>query len=310
MHLSRPIWILLLCFTSISSVAQQDSLLKKQIKNRTWLVAGANVAGYGGTMVGLYNAWYDDYPQSGFHSFNDWPEWKQVDKVGHLYSAYIESKVSMKMWKWTGIDRKKWIWLGGMSGAAYQTVIEVLDGFSEEWGWSWADFGANILGSSAAVAQELAWNEQRIQLKFSCHRITYNDPQLNKRSDQLFGKGFAERSLKDYNGQTYWASVNLRSFFKDSKLPPWLSIAVGYGAEGMFGGTQNIAKDKSGIITFNRPDIKRVRQWYLAPDIDLERIKTRSKALKFMFVALNALKFPMPALEYADGEFKVHGLCF
>ena len=66
------------------------------------------------------------------------PEWKQVDKVGHFYSAYIESRASMELWRWTGIDRKKRIWIGGMSGAFYQTVIEILDGFSAGWGWSWA----------------------------------------------------------------------------------------------------------------------------------------------------------------------------
>lgn len=72
---------------------------------------------YSTTMIGLYSAWYKDYPQSGFHSFNDWPEWKQVDKVGHFYSAYIESRASMELWRWTGIERKKRIWIGGMSGA-------------------------------------------------------------------------------------------------------------------------------------------------------------------------------------------------
>ncbi len=42
-------------------------------------------------MVGLYSAWYSNYPQTNFHFFNDNNEWKQVDKVGHAYSAYIES---------------------------------------------------------------------------------------------------------------------------------------------------------------------------------------------------------------------------
>ncbi|MBL7746359.1 MAG: DUF2279 domain-containing protein, partial [Chitinophagaceae bacterium] len=146
------------------------SLTPQQKKKRIWLVGGANVVGYGGTMVALSAAWYKDYPKSKLHSFNDMAEWKQVDKVGHLYSAYIESRASMELWRWTGIDRKKRIWIGGMSGAFYQTAIEVLDGYSAEWGWSWGDFGANILGSGVLVAQELAWNDQRIKLKFSFHR--------------------------------------------------------------------------------------------------------------------------------------------
>lgn len=279
-------------------------------KKRIWLVAGANVVGYSATMIALSSAWYSQYEQTKFHTFNDFPEWKQVDKVGHLYAAYIESRASMEMWRWTGIDRKKRIWIGGMSGAVYQTVIEVLDGFSAGWGWSWGDFSTNILGSGALVAQELAWDDQRIKLKFSFHNKSYTDPTLNLRSDVLFGKSTAERLLKDYNGQTYWASANLKSFFKNSNLPPWLSVAVGYGAEGLFGGTENIGKDDNGNIIFNRPDIKRYRQWYLAPDIDLSKIQTNKKGLKFLFTVLSAFKFPTPSLEFSDGKFKLHAIHF
>ncbi len=293
------------------SVEKWEPLLSPaQKKRRTWLIGGANVVGYGGTMIGLYHSWYKNYPQSKFHTFNDWREWKQVDKVGHLYSAYIESYGSMKMWQWTGMDRKKRIWIGGMSGAVYQTVIEVLDGFSTGWGWSWGDFSANMLGSGALVAQELAWDEQRIKLKFSFHKKNYNDPELNQRSDKLFGNSLAERMLKDYNGQTYWASANLKSFFKNSRLPDWLSVSVGYGAEGLFGGNENIGKDENGTIIFNRPDIKRYRQWFLAPDVDLTKIKTNKKGLKFLFTVLSAFKFPTPSLEYGNGRFRLHALHF
>lgn len=286
------------------------SLTPQQKKKRIWLVAGGNVVAYSTAMIGLSSAWYKDYPKTGFHSFNDWPEWKQVDKAGHFYSAYIESRASMELWRWTGIDRKKRIWIGGMSGAVYQTVIEVLDGYSAGWGWSWADFGANILGSGALVVQELAWNDQRIKFKFSFHTKTYSDPSLNERSDILFGESAAERLLKDYNGQTYWASANLKSFFPTSNLPPWLSLSVGYGAEGLFGGTQNIGKDGAGNIIFNRPDIKRFRQWYLAPDIDLTKIKTNKKGVKFLFTVLSAFKFPAPALEFSKGKLTAHAIYF
>ncbi|MBI3138006.1 MAG: DUF2279 domain-containing protein [Sphingobacteriales bacterium] len=295
---------------SYSNNPWRPVLTPEQKKQRSWLVAGANVVGYSTAMIGLYNAWYKNYPQSRFHTFNDWSEWKQVDKVGHFYSAYIESRGSMELWRWTGMDRKKRIWIGGMSGAFYQTVIEVLDGFSAEWGWSWADFTANMLGSGTLVAQELAWDEQRIQFKFSFHRKTYNDPGLNHRSDVLFGNTMAERLLKDYNGQTYWASVNLKPFFPGSKLPGWLSLSVGYGAEGLFGGTQNLAKDDNGNIIFNRPDIKRYRQWFLSPDIDLTKIKTNRKGLRFLFTVLSAFKFPAPSLEFSQGRLKVHALHF
>lgn len=287
-----------------------NHLTKKQINNRVKWIAGINVVGYSSAMVGLYQTWYKNYPQTNMHAFNDIGEWKQMDKIGHAYSAYAESKASMELWRWTGMERKKRIWIGGMSGAFYQTVIETLDGFSDEWGWSWGDFTANIIGSGMLISQELAWNEQRIQFKFSAYRKTYQDATLNQRSDKIFGKSLPERMLKDYNGQTYWLSANIRSFFPKSKLPHWLQLSLGTGVEGLFGANENIGTDKYNNIEFNRTDIKRYRQWYLAPDIDLTKIKTKKKGIKMVLQLLNIVKIPLPTLEYSNGNFHFHALYF
>ncbi|HQX73567.1 MAG TPA: hypothetical protein PK298_11725, partial [Chitinophagaceae bacterium] len=80
--------------------------------------------------------------------------------------------------------------------------------------------------------------------------------------------------------------------------------------EGLFGGTENIGKDDNGNIIFNRPDIKRYRQWYLSPDIDLTKIKTNKKGIKFIFTVLSAFKFPAPSLEFSNGKFRVNALHF
>lgn len=283
---------------------------RQTIQQRIRLITIANIAGYSAVMAGLYSAWYKDYPRSAFHTFNDAKEWLQVDKAGHLYSSYIASRGSMELWRWTGIERKKRIWLGGMSGAAYLTIIETLDGFSQKWGWSWSDFTTNVLGSGLLIAQELSWNDQRIKLKFSFHHKTYTDPMLNARSDALFGQGFGTRMLKDYNGQTYWASINLKPFFRNADFPDWLSLSLGYGAEGMFGGRENFAKDETGAILFDRRDILRYRQWYLSPDIDLSKIKTHKKAVKLVLNFLSAFKFPAPSLEFSRGKLKAHAIHF
>lgn len=279
-------------------------------KKKVAAVAITNVAGYSGAMIGLYSAWYKDYPQSKMHSFNDLDEWMQIDKIGHAYSAYAESKASMELWRWSGISRKKQIWLGGLSGAVYQTVIETLDGFSKEWGWSWADFSANIIGSGMFISQELAWNEQRIQFKWSFHRKSYSDPSLNKRTDELFGSSGPARMLKDYNGQTYWLSTSPASWFPHSRFPKWLQLSVGTGADGMFGGTENIGKNPDGSINFSRTDIKRYRQWYLAPDIDLTKIPTRKKGIRTALSIVNIIKFPMPGFELSRGKLTWRWLIF
>jgi uncharacterized protein YfiM (DUF2279 family) len=279
-------------------------------KKRVKLVAAGNIIGYSAAMAGLYSAWYSNYPQTNFHFFNDNHEWLQVDKVGHAFSAYAESYGSMEMWRWTGMSRKKRILLGGLSGAAYQTVIEVLDGFSAGWGWSWGDFAANVAGSGFLVGQELAWDEQRIRFKFSFHKKDYGSTQLNERANDLYGKNISQRFLKDYNGQTYWLSANLKSFIPESNVPRWLNIAVGYGADGMFGGEDNTWKASNGTTTIDRRDIKRYRQWYIAPDVDLSKIRTNNKVLKFTFGVLNVLKFPAPSLELSNNKLRLNWVHF
>ena len=279
-------------------------------KKRVKAVAIANIAAYTGSMIALNALWYQNQPRSSFHFFDDNDQWLQVDKVGHVYSAYVASNASMEMWRWAGLERNQRIWLGGLGGVAYQSVIEILDGFSSEYGFSVGDFASNILGSAVFVGQEFAWDEQKIKIKFSFHNKNYPSADLEARADKLYGKSAAERFMKDYNGQSYWVSANLHSLTGQEKFPQWLNIAIGYGAENMFGGTENIARDKEGNITFDRRDIKRYRQWYLSPDIDFTRIRTNKKGVKIFLFVLNSFKLPAPGLELSNGKLKGKWLVF
>lgn len=279
-------------------------------KKRQLTAGAATVMGIGGSFILLNQAWYKGYPRSSFHTFSDGSEWKQMDKIGHAWTAYSVSRATSSMWKWAGMNDKNSIILGAGSSLAFLLSIEYLDGRSAEWGWSWADVGADFFGAALFAGQQLGWKEQRVLMKFSAHREKYEPSTLQQRADELFGKSLPERLLKDYNTQAYWLSFNLSSFLPQKKLPAWLNFAFGYGANGMFGGYENLATDKNGMITFDRRDIKRYRQWYLAPDIDLSRIKTKSRFLRTTFSILNVIKLPSPALEFSNNKFKLRALVF
>lgn len=272
---------------------------------RKWIVGSASVLIYGGSFVFLNQAWYKGYPRTKFHTFNDDGEWLQMDKVGHAWTAYTASHINTRAWQWAGVAPKKALLLGTGTSLAYMLSIEYLDGRSAQWGWSWGDASADVLGAALFASQELTWGEQRIQLKFSPGYHNYNnDPGLRDRADQIFGKSLPERILKDYNAQRYYLSFNLKSlFFQNHNFPPWLNVAVGYGAEGMFGGYNNVGYDKNGNLVFYRPDIKRYRQWYLTPDIELSKIKVKSKLLKTIFEVFYFV-VPFPSLEYSNGTLK------
>ncbi|HET6766230.1 MAG TPA: DUF2279 domain-containing protein [Chitinophagaceae bacterium] len=285
-------------------------LTREQKTKRKWIIGGLNVAGYGASIIIFNNTWYKDFPKTPFHTFNDSREWLQMDKMGHVWAAYNAGRASAAMWRWAGVSPNKATWIGGASCIAYLTVIEILDGRSAKWGWSWSDMTANLVGSGLFVSQQLGWQEQRIQFKFSFHYKNHSDPMLKERSDNLFGSSWVERMLKDYNGQTYWLSTNLKSFFPRSDLPAWLNVAIGYGAEGMFGGFENKWTDEDSGIAVDRTDIKRYREWYLAPDINFSKIKTNKKAVRVLFDVLDAFKFPAPGLELSNNKIKLRAIHF
>ena len=295
---------------SASEATPGRDLTTRQKKQRQWLVAGVSVAAYGGSLLVLQRAWYEDDAKAPFHVFDDSNEWLQVDKFGHAWTAYTTGRITTRLWEWAGVPHKKAVWIGGLSGFIYLTGIEFLDAYSDKWGWSWGDIVANITGSGLFMAQEFLWKEQRLQYKFSFHKNTYSDPMLEERADSLFGDSFYERMLKDYNAQTYWLSANIKSFFPKSNWPAWLNIAVGYGADGMFGGFENKWTDESGNEV-TRYDVPRVRQFYLAPDIDFTRIRTKSKFLRTTFELLNSFKFPAPTLMIdSKGKVKAYAIYF
>ena len=69
-----------------------------------------------------------------------------MDKAGHIFSTFPISNISSQMWQWAGLSHKKSVIYGAISGIAYQSIIEIQDGFSEEWGFSVADMAANLPG--------------------------------------------------------------------------------------------------------------------------------------------------------------------
>lgn len=276
--------------------------------HRMWLIAGVHAASYVGTLTLLGTTWYKDYPKTKFHVFNDSREWLQVDKAGHTWTAYNIANYSTQMWQWSGMPARKAALLGGASALGYQTILEFLDAHSAEWGWSWADMGANTFGAVLYTSQQWACGAQKVVLKFSSFP-TRHPADLQARADALFGKTFPERLLKDYNGQTYWLSFNLQAFIK-SGIPTWLNVAVGYGATGLYGGFENFARDKEGVVLFDRRDINRVRQWYLSPDIDWTKLRTNKRAVRTLFSLLNMIKIPAPALQFRSGKWKAQWIAF
>lgn len=251
-----------------------------------------------GSLIGLNELWYKDYPRSSFQFINDNDQWLQMDKVGHAMTSYHLGKIGYESMQWSGFNENTSIYLGGSIGLIYLTGIEFLDGHSAQWGFSWGDQLANFLGTSSFIAQQKIWKEQRINLKFSYS----NTPLAMLNPDQL-GRNFQQRVLKDYNGQTYWASINISSFLaSDAAFPRWMNVALGYGAYGMTS-AKNVVNDVNNF--------QRTREFYLSFDADLNRVRWPRKWMKITAQILSFIKLPSPALKMqSDGKVKLYALHF
>lgn len=269
--------------SKLNSFLTPSDTLNKPRRNAV-IISEASVGAL--TLIGLNQLWYTDFERSSFQFVNDNDEWLQMDKMGHVFSAYQMGRFGADLLKWSGVSKKNQLIYGATLGFGFLTAVEVLDGYSKEWGFSWGDMLANASGTGLYIGQELLWNEQRIALKFSFHQTKY----ANLNPEKL-GETTLEQVLKDYNGQTYWLSFNIHSFFKDSKIPKWLNLAIGYGGEGMLYGSEDIDNQ---LLTSN----SRYRQYYLSFDVNLSNIKTNSMFLKTIFSVFNMIKIPFPTLEF------------
>ncbi|MHC1708099.1 MAG: DUF2279 domain-containing protein [Bacteroidales bacterium] len=293
--------LILLTNSNLSHFAysQNDSIKKE--RQIALLIGTASV--WAASTTCLYYQWYADYPTSKFHSFNDNAEWLQMDKAGHFVTAGITTTMGYSAFRWAGYSEKKALLLGGGLSVLFLSSIEIMDGFNKQWGFSWGDMLANTTGSIFPIVQQLYWNEQRISFKAS-----YHSSSLAVYRPDLLGKQWYEQIIKDYNGQTYWISVNPSSFVKNrSILPGWLNVAFGYGATGMLGGRVNPPSYHNNPL----PELSRYRKFFIGPDISLTRLPIKNKTLKAICKTLDFIKLPMPSLEYnkTDG-FIFHFMYF
>jgi uncharacterized protein YfiM (DUF2279 family) len=287
--------LFLCCVVTLFANAQAQSQFKldsffkpsdtlHKLRRNTIVITEVSLASL--TLIGLDQLWYSDFERSKFKTVNDSDEWLQMDKFGHVFSAYQLGRVGANVLNWAGVNKNDQLIYGATLGFGFLTAVEIFDGYSQEWGFSWSDMAANAAGTGLYVGQELLWDEQRITLKYSFHQTQF----ANQRPDKL-GDGFLEEVLKDYNGQTYWLSANVNSFFKESKIPKWFNVAFGYGAEGMLSGrTEDV---DNLLINQNRR-----RQFYLSFDVDLTKIQTKSRVLRTLLDVLNAIKVPAPTISF------------
>lgn len=271
-----------------------DTLSKKRVIGASLALGGT----WTGSTIGLSQIWYSQFPATPFHFFNDGSDWMQMDKMGHIYTASHLSEANYRLYKWAGISDKKSAWIGAGLGFGFQTTLEILDGKNADWGFSWWDMGANSLGAGLFLSQQLAWKEQRVVMKFSTHPTEFAAIRPN-----VLGKTYAERLLKDYNGQTYWLSFSPEQFTEIWPIPSWLCFSLGYSVDQKLVGSED-------YYVFNQEVFQAKREFLLSLDIDVRELPIRRKWLKTVLRPFHYIKIPFPTLVYSGNKLTGRALYF
>lgn len=258
-----------------------------QFKNNKLFFLGGYGLGYSTGTTILYQAWYKGFQHSSFHWFNDNHEWCQMDKLGHAYSSYHLAESTFNGLKWVGYPHQKATLWASITSFITISSIELFDAYSIKWGASYGDLIANFTGTVLFYFQR-STTFSPLTIKFSFHKSQY----ATLRPDAL-GKYWYEQVLKDYNGQTYWLSINPYEC-GIKKIPTWINISLGYSAEKMISGNDDNA----------------YRQYFLSLDINSKSIHTKNKWLNTLLKSFNLIKIPFPAIEYSKNKLYGHWLYF
>ena len=270
--------------------ANTDSL--RVTDKRTMLLTTTGL-GFSSSFYLLYQQWYKPYSSGQFSFFDDSEEWLGMDKVGHFTSSWFIHGNLAQLAMQCGFSEQQANLYGVVSASVFMTSIEIMDGFSQGWGFSWSDYSANLAGIAYSSLQFKLKRHKLPILKYS-----WQPDELPSVRSDLLGNSTASRMLKNYNEQTYWLSVPLNSVYQ--KWPSWFCFSLGYGANGMLGGRDNVWWDESG----NKQDyslIPRRSEWKFSFDIDITRLPLKKKWQRNLAGWLRWIKIPAPTLSVGSG---------
>jgi len=207
-----------------------------------------------------------------------------------LWSFHV-CAVAWRLLRWGGL---KAVTFFGYHHRIYYCFVNrnELDGFSVGYGASLFDLLANAFGATLFFAQIKWWSHIKIFPKYSFHPTSFAVLRPS-----LLGDGFLQEALKDYNGQTLWYS-----WTPDKKWwPSFLSIAIGFGAEGMIYG-RDAENAAHGFSPY--------RKFYLSLDLNPNYFNSLKAGWRTILFPLTIVKCPAPAIEVSSHGVRFHWIYF
>jgi hypothetical protein len=248
-------------------------------------VVGAGV--FTGFHIYYSNTWWKDkrdyfkFAADGYYARN-------IDKASHVYTANVFTVATSVAYEWAGVSPDKALLYGSLTSLAYETYIEINDGFAPNWGFDWGDMGANIFGAVYPFLQNLVSPLKHVNFKWS-----FKPDWIKKKV------GNQDDLLDDYTNMTFWLSVNPmivlpESVTKAKLYPNFLALALGMSLSN----ASHVTGSQSAKV-----------QWLIALDWDVNQLPGKSDFMKKLKKILNFYHFPSPAVKISpDGVW--YGLYF
>ncbi len=206
---------------SLGGPVAADSLHPIRLAVVATISTGAFVAGH---LLQTDIWWKGEKSAFHFNWSDDWRYALGADKLGHAFFPYMAAGVYDDVFRWCGVDSTTSIWTAGGLALGYQTWVEIRDGFSAEWGFSWGDETADILGAGLQVAAHRWPALDAIRLKASYW------------PSERFRAGSNRVIIDDYESSYYWVSVDVHSLLPPKAAPywpAWLDLAIGHSVRGL-----------------------------------------------------------------------------
>ncbi len=243
---------------------------------RLGILASASTGTFLAGHVFFSNLWWKGEPVPfRFEFMQDWQYALGADKFGHAIFPYFGTDLYREALEWTGFNRRTSLWIAAGLVWSYMTYIEVRDGFSRDWGFSWGDMAANTLGVGWRVAEEYVPALSAVTWKVSYW------------PSDAWRAGLYSQIIDDYESTYHWASIDPELFLPasaDDWWPDWLNLAVAHTVEDI------VAYDGSGSHAI-----------VLALDIDTEGFGVTDPFWAGVLRVLNYYHIPMPAWRIGEG---------
>ena len=175
----------------------------------------------------MTNHWWKD-SRGPFHFEDDWGYAANIDKVGHLVGGYYVSYFTGEGLMLCGFNWRDATIYGALFGFVYETIVEIEDGYSARWGFSFSDLIADVLGRAFYIGQYYYPFLQNFTFKYMYHSKTMW-------SDLRDSPGLL---LSNHDANSFWIATNVYNILPRNFRKFWFSginLTFGFQIEGIDG---------------------------------------------------------------------------